>query len=489
MNQAVSQDDVIPNLHTADEDFVFSISRELAKLNVCSANQVGLPVENHVYSGFVGSVVSKLFEKANDCCTTGNFRRYLDYVCFALPRVQSSYCTNGLDLVAPFLTNERKYAKFVEIGDGIPLYGSLTALLEAAYGWSGLLIEANIANIDGLKSCRKARISDYESFLDSRREVVSETDISPTAAGYSRLLSEMEFSDQQVDFLSINICTVFDVLNIIDFAIEKIPVVHVVIASDRCEELSVRMTSLGYEAWIPEFFQVANYLNVFFILSMSISVKPVLFSTKYSKSPNHENTIELLSCHFPKTGGASLLEGLKSHYGDKLFESYANIPGQPGHNAQRPLTVGNNISAVHGHFHIRSYINLNPKYIVVFIRNPLDLLISFYEYMILRGDFDEIWKYKFPPITELTANGYAPYRVYFGDVDPELFDFIGCTETFESDLERLSALTGIQFPAVKLNASKVSSKYYDDPNLLGKLKEQLADEYLVYNRLLARALR
>lgn len=63
------------------------------------------------------------------------------------------------DLFALFVSSTRRGGYFVEVGVGDGVAHSNTRLLEASYGWSGLLIEPNFALWDAIRQTRRASLA------------------------------------------------------------------------------------------------------------------------------------------------------------------------------------------------------------------------------------------------------------------------------------------------------------------------------------------
>lgn len=432
-------------------------------------------------------IYSNLYESSS-----GNRNFFLNFFAFALQRAKTSYCENGIDLVVPYLLNEKRCLNFVEIGSGIPLDGSLTALLEAKYGWNGILYEDHSPNIPQLRDCRQAFVCEANKFISSEYCDIHKKHL-----------------DGPISFLSIRGFKTKDVLNAIDFNVEKIPVVYIYASLEELTDLTQFFCKFDYNPWLTEYFIVGDFAHAFFVhgdinethfnsfnylaaekvksCSIDSSASTKSFKNFVALKKN-KNKLELLSCHFPKAGGASLLEGIKSCYtGKSLHLDYEHIPGVPSHNSIRPLCLGSEVRAVHGHFHIRSYSNLNPQFTIAFIRDPVKLLISFYEYIKINPSYAQVMGIKLVPLPEfILANSFAPYKLYFNNVEPADFDFIGLVDFFEDSLINLSKITGLKFPLFNINTGS-KNLYHEDGNLINSLKDQLRSEYIIYDKFLKKA--
>lgn len=462
---------------TSEDKFIFKFYEDVATL-VSEFNSECGEQKYNTFARHINNLFLLLSRLEGDI--SGNVEKYIQFVRYCFPKAKRSYCDNFLDFVIPYLSGELRCARFIEVGDGIPLYGSLTAILEAEYGWSGILVESLYDNIDGLAECRSADVVKFFDFIELPQKYIS---TQGKLASIPNDADHTSNTDYCVDFLAISGVNVVEILESVDIKNTLIKYVYILSSVDWCEKYNVYMSQFGYKVFVPEFFSDGKLISLFFYRDdVSLSCQ-VFESDLVFRSQRTPRRLDMLSCHFPKTGGVSLMEGLKRHYGDSLYESYFNIPGMSKHNIDRCLTVGKKVQAVHGHFNVHSYINLNPRMIITFIRDPLELLLSFYRYMKSTGYFSIHWGFDLPSLEGVLHAGYAPYKVYFGNVDPTVFDFIGQVETFDVSLQKLSQLSGIEFPVVHFNQTCSSVDMTLDDSRKNSLKSMLASEYVVYERL------
>lgn len=478
------------------------------------------------------------FFSAKQSRQSGSYEQFLDFVTYALLNARKSYSSTAVDLWVGYLMGDRRNGVFVEIGAGDGIDESVSALLEAQYDWTGLLIEPNPALHDNINKSRCAKLAPYaifncenatmdfivvapwcNSFLyePGKEEVFADTkDIEVDDAyiltvfpkTYDQIIRENNVKN--VEFLSIAVNGFeFDILKTIDFANFRIPLVRV---EHRYEaqhtSIFSYMVDIGYEPWLPEF-TLENYffVNRQFLEESQIRLdgeKDDLSHTHgsfESRAKFHVNErgtrsgrVDIVSVHFPKTGGTSLEVGLKLKYGEMYLNDVANAPGTMSVLGGRPLTVGAKIQAIHGHFRGDRYLNLRPKYLFTFIRDPIDRLISLYFHWKRHGPVstEQIAFMKTNPSFEEFSNYIGPeYYAYFGGMDLGVFDFIGRFENYEYDLQSLGMAIGISFPNVHLNTglhSQERQELLTDRNQLEKVRNSLSKDYQIYEKMLARSL-
>jgi sulfotransferase famil protein len=204
-------------------------------------------------------------------------------------------------------------------------------------------------------------------------------------------------------------------------------------------------------------------------------------------------SLELVYVHFPKAAGTSLIQALRSHYGDALFADYMHHP--PGDFSHDPGVVPEGVRAVCGHFHADRYAAYRSALRFTFLREPVDNLISIYYF----------WQ-KFPSIgyeahdrflaERPTIFALAEYpelrtlasQAYFGGVDLGTFDLVGFYERRAEGMAKLSALIGAPLDA-GLHVNRTDDEFdqaraelKSDRAAMARLRDILSDDVAFYER-------
>jgi Sulfotransferase family len=194
-------------------------------------------------------------------------------------------------------------------------------------------------------------------------------------------------------------------------------------------------------------------------------------------------SVEIISVHFPKSGGSSFGQTLLAAYGkDAVYLDYADDPVDPCSQysmdpegcRRKAQEVGfvSSIKVIHGHFHLSKYEFLKGCKIITFLRHPVDNLISiYYFWKAFQGSGHSLFKYfrdnqlSLTDLAQLPSIRYLLSRTYFGDVDMNSFDFIGFQENFAEDLHALSKLLSVPLVESKENANSFQS-YTEEVNAI-----------------------
>lgn len=132
---------------------------------------------------------------------------------------------------------------------------------------------------------------------------------------------------------------------------------------------------------------------------------------------------------------------------------------------------------------------------MTFLREPADLLLSFYFFWREMPFEGQALHRKFlderPDIE--TFAGWAPIRrlsseTFFGGYDMERFDFIGFHETRQEDMARVNLLANLQLDASRhdnrtANDHEERQAVREDKALMGRLRDLLAEDARFYERL------
>lgn len=215
--------------------------------------------------------------------------------------------------------------------------------------------------------------------------------------------------------------------------------------------------------------------------------------------------IKVISVHFPKSGGVSLLQSFRSAYGEHaVLNDDTDDPADPCGwfsmdpegciSATRERAFPEHVEVIHGHFHIAKYMHISGAARITFLRHPVDNLISIHYFWKTLPDSHCLFRYARDNhldvlgIARLPALRYLLSRTYFGGVDMNMFDFIGSKEKYAESLKALSDV--LEKPLVEAVANVTSHPQYreeverikSDSALLAKLRAYLSDDIRFYER-------
>jgi hypothetical protein len=217
---------------------------------------------------------------------------------------------------------------------------------------------------------------------------------------------------------------------------------------------------------------------------------------------------KLISVHFPKAAGSSLVKAYETAFGpDRVLRDDENDPldlcgtmylDPARYERMKPASVGE-YAAIHGHFHIGRYDRIPDAMRVVVLREPIDNVISFYYYWKLicrRGDpgYKGHCLYQYfcraqPGLlefAEIPAIRHMMTGVYFRDVDMSCFDVIGDYVDANGYLQQVANLIGIELgPLPRVNVTESSDERRaasEDGRMLSKLRDLLSDDLKFYER-------
>lgn len=218
----------------------------------------------------------------------------------------------------------------------------------------------------------------------------------------------------------------------------------------------------------------------------------------------------LVSLHMPKTAGTSFAETLRTACGDGYRADYGDLPMQ--HDAWRRRRdavrgglalrgrLAADVTCIHGHFLALKYriaMARQPVRYITWLRDPLQRLVSHYQYW--RRDYDgsdpaqplrnrmlrEDWSFERFALGPEMRN---VYRQYLWGFDLARFDFIGITEQYEAELERLRPILGCE-PVVAtalVNPESCDGGYAVDPGLRQRIEHHHGADVALYRRALGR---
>ena len=204
---------------------------------------------------------------------------------------------------------------------------------------------------------------------------------------------------------------------------------------------------------------------------------------------------KLISVHFPKAAGSSLIKAYENAFGpDYVCRDDENDPLDPcGIINLDPARYEKTKPTSLGHYAVAHGLR------VVALREPVDNVISFYYYWRLIADrADPGYKghglYRHfcdaqPSLFEFAAIPSIRYlmtRVYFRDVDMTQFDAIGDYVDLNRYLQQVASLTGIELgPLPRVNVTESSDErrsVLEDARVLAKLRDLLSEDSKFYER-------
>jgi hypothetical protein len=239
-----------------------------------------------------------------------------------------------------------------------------------------------------------------------------------------------------------------------------------------------------------------------------------VFEFEQRDGPNAMPDIEVISVHVPRCAGTSLLRAMEVIFGiDAVYRDNGDRPADPASpvNTERErfngidrtksdLFLGKKV--IHGHFNIRKYATLKAHLRIVFLREPIERIVSHYFFwktlpryghklheFFLEEDLDIVEFAQLPSIRNFYTSSY-----FFG-VDMRQFDLIGFYDRLFIDFEKLLDLLNyrnnntyhIERANINLFNNYSSSKMaiMSDNCLLGKLGQLLKNDTEFYEAMRA----
>ncbi|MFM9850080.1 MAG: hypothetical protein ACKVP3_23355 [Hyphomicrobiaceae bacterium] len=152
-----------------------------------------------------------------------------------------------------------------------------------------------------------------------------------------------------------------------------------------------------------------------------------------------------------------------------------------------------NLRAVHGHYWIKKYETLEADRIC-FLRHPIERAVSHYFWWLsqpLSGNSLHRLvverQLSFEAFAEIPAIRYFYTRHYFRCVDMKSFAFIGRSERYQEELERLEGLLGCSGAKVSANPNSFEgyaerkAHILDDPDCMQRLRDLFREDIGFYD--------
>jgi hypothetical protein len=212
----------------------------------------------------------------------------------------------------------------------------------------------------------------------------------------------------------------------------------------------------------------------------------------------------LISLHLPKTAGASFLDSLENHFGDRLVRDYKDLPintpapvrkaGALGACFRNSLRAVPDVDCIHGHFLPLKYRLLARRRDVKFatwMRDPVERLASHYHFWkrtykpgkapaLQRAVVEDDWSFERFALGPELRNIYAQFLWLF---PLRRFDFIGITEHYERDFARFTRrFLGVAMSEQKINVNveKRGRNYVEDASLRARIEAHHARDMNLY---------
>jgi len=176
--------------------------------------------------------------------------------------------------------------------------------------------------------------------------------------------------------------------------------------------------------------------------------------------------LELISIHIPKTAGRSFLDILNQEYGSNLVEHFNRKDFPKSEPEKEELFLQQlkpETKVIHGHFkysHIRGIQQKTDAKVVVFLRDPVERVISNYFFFMKRieenPDDTELQARKDESLLEYADRPDTQNRLYQWLEGAKIEDvfFIGFVEQYEKDVQALAEKLGwgnVKVPRVNDN--------------------------------------
>jgi hypothetical protein len=211
----------------------------------------------------------------------------------------------------------------------------------------------------------------------------------------------------------------------------------------------------------------------------------------------------IISVHIPKSGGTSLLKTWRRSYGTESVQTlYSENPADPSNPAHfDPLNYFKHSDVfpsacrvVHGHFRPARFAGAPNSLYCVFIRHPIDTLVSISNFWARTEPTDALHAYckqhalGLLELAQLPALRWLLSKTYLLDFDIEQFDFIGSYEHYSEEVERLSRLIGVKLITFEENRSDANRRMSRESVLNSPLGRELStllqEDIQLYERLL-----
>ena len=199
------------------------------------------------------------------------------------------------------------------------------------------------------------------------------------------------------------------------------------------------------------------------------------------------NEKKFIFVHIPKTAGSSVRYALRKHdenrrawifrKKEKLKKKYLGI--EPPSTQLNGHSTAQDIKNVLGQKY-DDYFKFS------FVRNPFDLEVSLYKYILKETnvpEHEEVKNLSFAQFLEFRNrnNARSQYHFLFDSQRNCLVDFVGRFENFSSDFDRIKSKIGIcHKPVHKNKTNKIPYFEFYDEKSIELVKTMFADDFLTF---------
>jgi len=210
----------------------------------------------------------------------------------------------------------------------------------------------------------------------------------------------------------------------------------------------------------------------------------------------------------PKAAGTSLLQGWRAAFGaanvKTLYELNPADPLSPGclDSSKSIKAHGINVDnypVIHGHFKPDLFAPKHCNFYCIFIRHPVDTLLSIFAYWSRTQPNDALHKYFCDSRLSILEMAHLPIirnllsETYLSKFDITRFDFIGIHSDLEADFEKMSNILDKRIPMIDANITDSRSETLEGPyqqirndrQLRETLASILAKDIELYDAMLA----
>ncbi len=215
----------------------------------------------------------------------------------------------------------------------------------------------------------------------------------------------------------------------------------------------------------------------------------------------------VVSVHVPKAAGTSLFEAFKGAFGEASVQRIDDDPLDPLSlcridpssylETARRVGAPDGAAVLHGHFWARRFDFMPDAVKITVLRDPVERMLShyfFWRHSRRRGhgllDYVRDHELTIEQFARLPSIARIYGGVFFRDVDPASFDFIGNTGTLHAELPHLSTAVGRELVMPHVNESpepeysRELAAVHENTRLMERLREILAEDIAWYEHAL-----
>ncbi len=200
----------------------------------------------------------------------------------------------------------------------------------------------------------------------------------------------------------------------------------------------------------------------------------------------------IISVHIPKTGGSSFRTLLENHFKDKLLLDYADTPFEHNNfirNSSAFLKMFkqadlSNYDCIHGHFLPIKYFLVRDKTTAIWLREPVEMVVSLYYYIKRKVDPNKKKVKKHIKDINISLEDFCKiehfhniYAKYLWGMPLKKFNFIGITENYEQNLKLFEKCCNIDLKSSLIieNVNPEKNSLEERYNISKKLHKQICE--------------